>query len=69
LASTKSSFSDGLMLFKTTFFKRYKVSLAIFSPVIGLGELPELIKNGGTTIAPKLAFPMNEMNDLLLYFI
>jgi hypothetical protein len=58
-----------LILFKTTFFKRSKVALAIFSPVIGVGELPELIKNGGTTMAPKLAFPRNEMNDRLLYFI
>ena len=35
----------------------------------GFVVLPQLIKNGGTTVIPKVAFPKNEMNFLRLYCI
>ena len=36
---------------------------------VGEGVFPQLIKKGGITNVPKLAFPRKEMNDRLLYFI
>jgi hypothetical protein len=61
--------SEGLILFKTTFFRRSKVVLEMLSFTIGEGAFPQLIKKGGITNDPKLAFPRNEMNDRLLCFI